>query len=499
MHSSLSSPWNLAQRRRDQGGALPIVIVVVALLISAGVFFFFTRPGMKKEAELVKEEAAKAAVAEALPTPKIPEPAPAPVVPPPAPPKPSFGFARPLDLGKEMIRSLNAGEFERAGELAAAGDPAQAKAAAAVFEQMVKGLGAKPGLEDQVELLGLVENRTRLALPMTLPGMQEPVRLQLDLERDDRMGWKIARLQLPKELGAAMAAATPPAPAPIPATPATPGSAEPATPAPTSAMPATAAAKMSALFTVEEVPDALTFGSNFVRALLKQDFVAAKQFVDEKKVSSERLAGLCIVFEEGAYEFKPTKPLIITVANPEVSWVIAQVQSEKLQQSTEFGIEMQRNGVDQPWRVVGLNLSEILSSFASSAAKMGVPYTPIVSNPKGGESLALYFEYDQSELHPRAQKQLEIVAGLLKSDPSKKLQIAGHTDAKGTDSYNLGLSQARAETVKKQLAALGVAAEQIVTVAMGKAQPLGPNLKADGTDDPEGRSKNRRAEIYLDF
>lgn len=482
---------------------MPIVIVVIALVLSGLIFFFVTRPAMQTE-EAAKAETKAAEAAKTAPAPVAVTPPPK----PPEPPKPSFGFARPLDLGKDMVRSLNAGDYARAGALAAASDPEQAKTAAKVFEQMVKSLGAKAGSEDQVELLGIVENKTRLAIPLNLPGSQEPVRLQMDLERDDKMGWKVASLQLPKELAPAMTAAIAASPSPAPATPASPTgtlpkvpatAGTPSSPAPAKAGTPAASVKKSPLFTVEETPDALTFGSDFVRALLKHDFVTAKKFVDEKKVPSERLAGLCIVFEEGEYEFKPTKPMIITVANPEVSWVIAQVQSQKLQQSTEFGIEMQRSGVDQPWKVVGLNLSEILSSFASSAAKAGVPYTPIVSNPKGGESLALYFEYDQAELHPRALKQLEIVAGLLKSDPSKKLQIAGHTDAKGTDNYNIALSQSRAESVKVRLAALGVPAAQIVTTGMGKAQPLSPNQKADGTDDPEGRSKNRRAEIYLDF
>ncbi|TDU80958.1 outer membrane protein OmpA-like peptidoglycan-associated protein [Prosthecobacter fusiformis] len=473
---------------------MPIVIVLLAVVVSVVIFFVFTKPKMEE----VKAETPPAEVFEPKAVPEkmaggsTPVPSATPTPPKPvAPAKPSFGFARPLDLGKDMVRSLHAGDYARAGALATTADPTQTKTAEDVFRQLMTGMKATVGLEDQVELLGLVENKTRIAFPVTLPGMQEPVRIQLDLERDDQMGWKITHLQLPKELSSAMAAAAPPPTAD------TPSAAMTAPGAPAAAVPA-AMAKPS-LFTLEEMPDALTFGSDFVRALLKHDFVAARKFVDEKKVSAERLAGLCIVFEEGQYEFKPTKPLIITVANPEVSWVIAQVQSQKLQQATEFGLEMQRSGVDQPWKVVGMNLSEILSSFASSAAKMGVPYTPIISNPKGGESLALYFEYDQSELHPRALKQLEIVAGLLNSDPSKKLQIAGHTDAKGTDNYNLSLSQARAESVKKQLAGLGVAADQIVTTGLGKAQPLGPNQKEDGTDDPEGRSKNRRAEIYLDF
>ncbi|WP_170267020.1 OmpA family protein [Brevifollis gellanilyticus] len=504
---------SLRARRWMNGRVSPVMLIVLALVIAALVFFLVTKPAMEKkqaevaqaQAEVAEKEAAATKAAEAAAA-----PAKAAMAPPsvaeekPATPPPTFGFARPLDLGKEMVRSLAAGEFARAGSLVAAADPTQAADATAMLEKMVKDLGAKIGTEDQVEILGMVENKTRVAVPFTLPGSTSttPLRLQLDLERDERMGWKITRFELPQELAAALPV-TPAPTAPMTANPSAPGAA-PKAPGSTAAAPTSPAqppanAARKPLIAVSKGDDALSFGSDFVRALLRHDFAEARKFVDEKRVPAERLAGLCIVFEEGQYEFKPTKPMIITVANPEVSWVIAQVQSPSLQQSTEFGLELQRAGQDQPWRVVGLNLSEILSSFAASASKMGVPYTPIVKNPSGGESLALYFEYDQAQLHPRAQKQLEIVAGLLKSDPNKKLHIAGHTDAKGTDSYNIRLSRSRADTVKEQLVGLGVAEAQIITTGLGKAQPLSPNEKADGSDDPQGRSKNRRAEIYLDF
>lgn len=256
----------------------------------------------------------------------------------------------------------------------------------------------------------------------------------------------------------------------------------------------------SPLFVVEQHPDALTFASHFVEAMLREDVAAARKFVDENKIPAQKLAGMCIVFEEGDYALKASKPMVITVASPNESWVIAQVQSDKLQQATEFGMEMQRSAEDQPWKIVGLNLSDLLGSFAKNATKMGVPYTPIVNNPKGGESLALYFEYDKAYLHPRAEKQLTIVAELLKAKASRKLRITGRTDSLGTDSYNLQLSAARAKNVKEKLAALGVPADQVITEGMGKADPTGrTEKKADGTDDPEGRSRNRRAEIYLDF
>ncbi len=360
-----------------------------------------------------------------------------------------------------------------------------------------------------MQLLGQVEDATRFEIPLVKPG--DPggaVRLQLDVVRDGKMGWKIEKFHLPKVLAGALAALPSPAQTPGAAgSPAVRGPdgrpvAGPIPPAPGASpagRPTAAATQGRALFVVRETTDALSFANEFVRTLLKHDFVGARQLIDDQKVQPQKLAGLCIVFEEGQYALKPNKPLIITIANPEVSWVIAQVESELLQQSTEFGLELQRPDAKAEWKVVGLNLSTILGSFAQSASKLGVPYTPLVRNPKGGESLALYFEYDRAELHPRAKKQLEIVAGLLKSNPNRRLNIAGHTDARGADDYNLSLSQARAEAVKRQLVALGVTADQVVTSGMGKTQPLGPNIKADGSDDPEGRSRNRRAEIFLDF
>ena len=490
-----STPRSIPVRSVYGGSLVPVLIVVAALALSTAIFFLFTQKKMQaqKEAATAHEESTSAPGKTAAAPPKPATPAvpatPPPAVKPPAPSKPAppaFAFARPLDLGRQLVRSLITGDFATAGKLAAASDTDQTDSAAKLFQKLA-AMGYKPAAEDQVELLGLVENRTRVALPFIMPGSQETVRIQLDLERDEKMGWKVAKATLPKAMSSAIAAApiTPPG-VPAPSTPGTPA-------------PAPAAMPMKQLFAVEDGTDALAFASEFVRHLLKHDFTAARAFVDDAKVPVERLVGLCIVFEEGQYALNPAKPLIITIANPEVSWVIAQVQSESLQQNTEFGVELKRADIAQPWKIVGLNLSDILGSFAKSASKLGVPYTPIVKNPKGGESLALYFEYDRAELHPRALKQLEVIAALMKADPSKKLRIAGHTDEKGKDDYNIRLSRGRAEAVKQHLAAIGVPAAQVETTGLGKAQPLSPNKKSDGSDDPEGRSHNRRAEIYLDF
>jgi outer membrane protein OmpA-like peptidoglycan-associated protein len=219
--------------------------------------------------------------------------------------------------------------------------------------------------------------------------------------------------------------------------------------------------------------------------------------VDTEKVSPVKLAALCIVFEDGKYRLADSKPLVATVSTDNTSWIITRIWSDSQKQQTEFGLEMEKTGAQ--WRISGVNLSKLLSDNAHASAADGVPYTPLVQSPKGGDSIALYFEYDQANLHPRAQKQLDIVVGLLKASPQKKLTIGGFTDAHGTDEYNIALSQRRAAAVKEYLLTHGVPETQVATSAFGKSLPLSPNVNPDGTDNPEGRSHNRRAEILLDF
>ena len=106
----------------------PAAIVLLALATSLVLFFTVTRPRLPSAPP--KPAAPVVRVPEASPAPASEvKPAPAPMPPqaatPPAPPADRFGFARPLDLGREMARSLATADFERAGRLAAVADPAK--------------------------------------------------------------------------------------------------------------------------------------------------------------------------------------------------------------------------------------------------------------------------------------------------------------------------------------------------------------------------------------
>jgi outer membrane protein OmpA-like peptidoglycan-associated protein len=160
---------------------------------------------------------------------------------------------------------------------------------------------------------------------------------------------------------------------------------------------------------------------------------------------------------------------------------------------------VQRKDENSPWRVTEINLDQLLADYAQRVAGGDVYFTPLIRNPGGGDTLILYFGFDEETLSPRTQRQLEIVSLLLQTDAGKELTLSGHTDAIGSEAYNKGLSGRRAETVRNFLVDSGVDPKQIKTVALGKSKPRRPNTTESGEDNPAGRRVNRRTEIYLDF
>ena len=108
------------------------------------------------------------------------------------------------------------------------------------------------------------------------------------------------------------------------------------------------------------------------------------------------------------------------------------------------------------------------------------------------------FDFDKASLRPEAVPSLEKVAQVLRSRAGSPVTIEGHTDGKGTDAYNLPLSEKRAMAVRDWLVKSGAATPaKITTKGWGKSKPVVPNTRPDGSDDPEGRKKNRRVEITV--
>lgn len=108
------------------------------------------------------------------------------------------------------------------------------------------------------------------------------------------------------------------------------------------------------------------------------------------------------------------------------------------------------------------------------------------------------FDFDKADLRPDAGPALAQIAKLLTGYPQARVSVRGYTDSVGSDSYNLDLSQRRAEAVRQALAAQpGAVAAHLEAVGQGKADPVAPNTNPDGSDNPDGRQQNRRVEVVI--
>lgn len=103
----------------------------------------------------------------------------------------------------------------------------------------------------------------------------------------------------------------------------------------------------------------------------------------------------------------------------------------------------------------------------------------------------IFFDFDKATLRPESTNELERLLKLLNDIPTLKIEISGHTDSKGSDDYNLKLSQARCETVVNYLISKGIAKDRLVAKGYGETKPM------DTNDTDEGRQNNRRTEFKI--
>jgi OOP family OmpA-OmpF porin len=105
-------------------------------------------------------------------------------------------------------------------------------------------------------------------------------------------------------------------------------------------------------------------------------------------------------------------------------------------------------------------------------------------------TMQIEFDFDKSEVRPEYHEKLRQAADFIKKYPETKFLLAGHTDSRGSDEYNEGLSMRRAATVKKYLVEeFGIAAHLMTPRGYGESQPIASN------DNDEGRQRNRRVEV----
>lgn len=101
------------------------------------------------------------------------------------------------------------------------------------------------------------------------------------------------------------------------------------------------------------------------------------------------------------------------------------------------------------------------------------------------------FGFDSSDLTSAGKANLDKLATVLKNNMDTNINIYGHTDSKGTDAYNLSLSERRAAAVRSYLISQGVASSRMMTMGVGEKEPIASN------NTEAGRAENRRVEFAI--
>lgn len=110
----------------------------------------------------------------------------------------------------------------------------------------------------------------------------------------------------------------------------------------------------------------------------------------------------------------------------------------------------------------------------------------------------IYYEFSKWKLTDSSKAIIDkTLYNLMIQNPRIIVEISSHTDSISSDEYNMKLSQKRAESVVKYLIDKGIDKERLVAKGYGESKPIAPNSNPDGTDNPEGRQKNRRTEFKI--
>lgn len=120
-----------------------------------------------------------------------------------------------------------------------------------------------------------------------------------------------------------------------------------------------------------------------------------------------------------------------------------------------------------------------------------IPKQPIVLE-------GILYDFDSANLTVSAKESLDTgLYPIMIENPQIIIELSSHTDSKGSDAYNLKLSDERAQSVVKYMIEKGIMAKRLKAKGYGETKPIAPNTNEDGSDNPEGRALNRRTEFEI--
>ena len=245
--------------------------------------------------------------------------------------------------------------------------------------------------------------------------------------------------------------------------------------------------------------DALFVADYFVSALRDLNYETAVSYCMPDQGLVEKIAGLCIMIEGGKFIVSHENPIEILESLENSSVLRIHLDSTNNQKTFNFTIQLssEYQGQNSLWNINKIYLEEAFSSYFS-LEDTKFPFVPVRTDLNTGDCLVVYFDFKSSELSQRSKNQLQILADVLNIIQKSSLKIYGHADEIGSQDFNMNLSIERAFSVKNFLISKGIETSKIDVYGKGESQEWLPNRLASGTDNPIGRSYNRRVEIYLD-
>jgi outer membrane protein OmpA-like peptidoglycan-associated protein len=103
----------------------------------------------------------------------------------------------------------------------------------------------------------------------------------------------------------------------------------------------------------------------------------------------------------------------------------------------------------------------------------------------------IFFDFDKATIRPESANELDRLIKLLTENPTIKIELGSHTDSKGSDDYNMKLSDSRSKSVVEYLITKGIPADRLTAKGYGETKPI------DTNDTDEGRQNNRRTEFKI--
>jgi outer membrane protein OmpA-like peptidoglycan-associated protein len=161
-----------------------------------------------------------------------------------------------------------------------------------------------------------------------------------------------------------------------------------------------------------------------------------------------------------------------------------------LEANTKYKVDVMQGG-----KLVGSSEVDTHGWKPNQAVMQNLSLAPLMPGAKL-ELPNIYYNYNDATLRPDARKDLDLVVALMKQQPTMMVELASHTDARGTHKYNEELSQRRANGVVEYLVTKGIARNRLAPHGYGESEPR--NTCSDGTICTEQEhARNRRTEVRI--